>query len=52
VIAAIALGGALGTKTLADSQSGVGGSKSADLALEKGFAHGATEQVLFQSRGA
>jgi RND superfamily putative drug exporter len=52
VIAAIALGGALGTRTLADSQTGVGESKSADLALEKGFADGASEQVLFQSRGA
>jgi RND superfamily putative drug exporter len=52
VVAAIAIGGALGTKTLSDSQSGVGESKSADLALEKGFADGATEQVLFQSRGA
>jgi uncharacterized membrane protein YdfJ with MMPL/SSD domain len=51
VVAAIAIGGALGTKTLSDSQSGVGESKSADLALEKGFADGATEQVLFQSRG-
>ena len=51
VVAAIAIGGALGTKTLADSQTGVGESKSADLALEKGFADGATEQVLFQSRG-
>jgi uncharacterized membrane protein YdfJ with MMPL/SSD domain len=51
VIAAIAVGGALATKTLADSQTGVGESKSADLALEKGFADGATEQVLFQSRG-
>ncbi|HKZ14445.1 MAG TPA: MMPL family transporter [Solirubrobacterales bacterium] len=51
VIAAIAVGGALGTKTLSDSQSGVGESKSADQTLEKGFPQGATEQVLFQSRG-
>jgi uncharacterized membrane protein YdfJ with MMPL/SSD domain len=51
VVAAIAVGGALGTKTLSDSQSGVGESKSADLTLEKGFPQGATEQVLFQSRG-
>jgi RND superfamily putative drug exporter len=43
--------GALGMNTLSDSQSGVGESKSADLALEKGFADGADEQVLFQSRG-
>ncbi len=50
VVAAIALGGALGTKTLSDSQTGVGESKSADLTLEKGFPQGATEQVLFQSR--
>jgi uncharacterized membrane protein YdfJ with MMPL/SSD domain len=51
VIAATLVGGALGTKTLADSQTGVGESKSADLALEKGFADGASERVLFQSRG-
>jgi len=51
VIAAITLGGALGTKTLSDSQSGVGESKSADLSLEKGFPQGATEQVIFHSRG-
>jgi uncharacterized membrane protein YdfJ with MMPL/SSD domain len=51
VIAATLVGGALGTKTLADSQTGVGESKSADLALERGFADGATEQVLFRSRG-
>ncbi len=51
VIAAIALGGTLGTKTLSDSQTGVGESKSADLALEKGFPQGATEQVIFQARG-
>ncbi len=50
VVAAIAIGGALGTKTLSDSQTGVGESKSADLALEKGFPSGADEQVLFQSR--
>jgi uncharacterized membrane protein YdfJ with MMPL/SSD domain len=52
VIAAVALGGALGTKTLSDSQSGVGESKSADLTLEKGFPQGAAEQVIFQSRGS
>src|SRR4029077_11791297 len=51
VVAAIALGGALGTKTLAASQTGVGESKSADQTLEKGFTDGAMEQVLFQSRG-
>src|SRR6185312_7587875 len=50
VVAAIVIGGALGTKTLNDSEDGVGESKSADLALEKGFADGANEQVLFQSR--
>jgi uncharacterized membrane protein YdfJ with MMPL/SSD domain len=50
VVAAIAVGGALGTKTLADSQTGVGESKAADQTLEKGFPQGATEQVLLQSR--
>lgn len=52
VALAIVAGGALGTRTLSDSQTGVGESKSADLVLEKGFAQGADEQVLFQSRGA
>jgi uncharacterized membrane protein YdfJ with MMPL/SSD domain len=51
VVATIAIGGALGTKTLSDSQTGVGESKSADQTLEKGFPQGADEQVLFQSRG-
>ncbi|HTT94563.1 MAG TPA: MMPL family transporter, partial [Solirubrobacterales bacterium] len=51
VVAAIALGGALGTKTLSDSQTGVGESRSADQTLEKGFPQAAVEQVLFQSRG-
>ena len=37
VVAAIALGGALGTKTLADSQTGVGESGRPTLTLESGF---------------
>jgi uncharacterized membrane protein YdfJ with MMPL/SSD domain len=51
VIAAIALGGALGTKTLADSQTGVGESAHADKTLEGGFPQAADESVLVQSRG-
>jgi uncharacterized membrane protein YdfJ with MMPL/SSD domain len=50
VIAAIALGGALGTKTLSDSQSGVGESGAASKTLEGAFAQGADESVLVQSR--
>ncbi|MBS1863858.1 MAG: MMPL family transporter [Actinobacteria bacterium] len=50
VVAAIVLGGALGTKTLADSQTGVGESAAADQTLEGAFPEGKTEQVLVQSR--
>jgi uncharacterized membrane protein YdfJ with MMPL/SSD domain len=51
VVAAIAVGGALGTKTLQDSATGVGESAGADKALEAGFPQGATESVLVQSKG-
>jgi uncharacterized membrane protein YdfJ with MMPL/SSD domain len=51
VVLAIVVGGALGTKTLADSQTGVGESASADRALERGFPQAADESVLVQSRG-
>jgi DNA-binding CsgD family transcriptional regulator len=51
VVAAIAIGGALGTKTLSDSQTGVGESAAAGKTLETGFPHGADESVLVQSRG-
>jgi uncharacterized membrane protein YdfJ with MMPL/SSD domain len=52
VVASIAIGGALGTKTLADSQTGVGESKAADTTLERGFKESAAESVLVQSRGS
>ena len=51
VVAAIALGGALGTNTLPDSQTGVGESAAADQTLESAFTDGADESVLVQSRG-
>jgi RND superfamily putative drug exporter len=50
VALAIAIGGALGTKTLPDAQTGVGESKAADITLEKGFPQGADENVLVQAR--
>ena len=50
VVAALALGGTLGTKTLSDSQSGVGESAAADRRLESAFPEAATESVLVQSR--
>ena len=51
VVAAIALGGALGTKTLSDSAGGVGESAAAGKTLEGAFPQGASEQVIVQSRG-
>jgi uncharacterized membrane protein YdfJ with MMPL/SSD domain len=51
VVAAIALGGALGTKTLTDSQSGVGESGGASKTLEGAFQQGADESVIVQARG-
>jgi uncharacterized membrane protein YdfJ with MMPL/SSD domain len=51
VVAAIAVGGALGTKTL-ENGGGTGESASAESTLERGFPHGAAEQVIVQTRGA
>src|ERR1700761_8590684 len=50
VVAAIVIGGALGTKTLTESQSGVGESGAASKTLAKAFPQGADESVLVQSR--
>jgi uncharacterized membrane protein YdfJ with MMPL/SSD domain len=49
VVAAVVVGGAVGTKTLSDSEQGVGESKQADQGLERGFPESATEQVLIQA---
>ncbi|HYC82713.1 MAG TPA: MMPL family transporter, partial [Solirubrobacterales bacterium] len=49
VVAAVVAGGALGTKTLSDSEDGVGESGRADVALERGFPEAAREQVLIQA---
>src|ERR1700761_8239008 len=50
VVAAIVVGGGFGTKTLTESQSGVGESGAASKTLEKAFPQGADESVLVQSR--
>jgi len=50
VVAAIAVGGALGTKTL-DNSVGDGESARAERTLENGFPQSAVEQVLVQSKG-
>ena len=49
VVAAVVVGGALGTKTLSDGEEGVGESGRADAALENGFPEAAREQVLIQA---
>jgi hypothetical protein len=49
VVLAVAVGGAVGTKTLSDNEQGVGESGRADEALERGFPEAATEQVLIQA---
>jgi uncharacterized membrane protein YdfJ with MMPL/SSD domain len=49
VLAAVVLGGALGTKTLSDGEEGVGESGRADAALAGAFPESAAEQVLIQS---
>jgi RND superfamily putative drug exporter len=49
VVAAVVGGGALGTKTLSDHESGVGETARADRALERGFPESASEQVLIQA---
>jgi RND superfamily putative drug exporter len=52
VIAAFILGGAIGTNTLADEDSGNGESRVADTAISKAdFPDTADEQVLVQARG-
>src|SRR5882757_8329976 len=50
VIAAIVVGGALGTKTL-DNGGGNGESAQAERTLEGGFRQSAVEQVLVQTKG-
>jgi uncharacterized membrane protein YdfJ with MMPL/SSD domain len=50
VVAAILVGGMLGTSTLSNS-AGDGESAGAEKALEDGFPEGAVEQVLVQSKG-
>jgi uncharacterized membrane protein YdfJ with MMPL/SSD domain len=50
VLAALAIGGAVGTNTLADEDSGVGESRQADQAIANAFPDdGADETVLVQS---
>ncbi len=49
VVAAVVVGGAMGTKTLSDNEEGVGESGRADQALERGFPEAAQEQVLIQA---
>jgi uncharacterized membrane protein YdfJ with MMPL/SSD domain len=49
VVASLALGGALGTRTLSDSKSGVGESAAADATLEAHFPESAKESVMVQA---
>jgi uncharacterized membrane protein YdfJ with MMPL/SSD domain len=49
VIAAIVIGGSVGTKNIKDSDAGVGESKAADQALADAFPKEADEAVLVQS---
>jgi RND superfamily putative drug exporter len=50
VVAAVVVGGALGTKTL-DNGGGNGESAGAEKALEGGFPQSAVEQVIVQAKG-
>src|ERR1700710_768238 len=50
VVAAIALGGVLGTKTL-DNGGGGGGAARAEKTLEGGFPQSASETVIVQAKG-
>jgi uncharacterized membrane protein YdfJ with MMPL/SSD domain len=50
VVAAIAIGGALGTKTL-DNGGGNGESAAAERTLEGGFPQSSVEQVIVQTKG-
>jgi uncharacterized membrane protein YdfJ with MMPL/SSD domain len=52
VVAAVALGGMVGTKTLADDETGVGESGQADQTLAQAFPDIASETVLVQSAQA
>ncbi len=52
VVAAVMIGGTLGTKTLSDDQSGVGESGRADQTLAKAFPESASETVLVESAHA
>jgi uncharacterized membrane protein YdfJ with MMPL/SSD domain len=52
VVAAFAIGGAVGTKTLDNSQTGVGESARADKAIRNASPKHAEETVLVQSAGA
>jgi RND superfamily putative drug exporter len=49
VVAAVVVGGAVGTKALSNNEQGVGESQRAANALERGFPEAATEQVLIQA---
>jgi uncharacterized membrane protein YdfJ with MMPL/SSD domain len=49
VVAAVVIGGAVGTKTLSDNEQGVGESGQADRTLERGFPESASERVLIQA---
>ncbi len=49
VLAAVVVGGAIGTRTLSDNEEGIGESGRADSTLERGFPESAREQVLIQS---
>ena len=52
VVVALVAGGAVGQRTLTDSESGVGSSKAANVTLDKqGPKDRASESVLIQSRG-
>ena len=50
VIAAVVIGGAVGTKTLSDSDNGTGESGRADDAISAHFPDKGSESVLVQSR--
>jgi uncharacterized membrane protein YdfJ with MMPL/SSD domain len=52
VIAATMIGGAIGTKQLADEDLGTGESKAGDKAIQAAFPNEASETVLVQSQGA
>src|SRR5262245_34830495 len=51
VVAAVFIGGSVGTKTLGDSDFGVGESGRADKAISDHFPDKGSESVLVQSRG-